>query len=671
MNGFQRRADIDGLRAVAVLSVMAFHFNAAWLPGGFAGVDVFFVISAYLITRIIATAIEAGNFSFTAFYARRIKRIFPAALLVFLVSLLAASQLNSMLLPSAKFVLLSLFNHFTSDYFTQDTQQNFFLHYWSLSIEEQFYFIWPALLLGVSWLCGRWLAPAHRPRVLMMLCLVIAALCFGLGEYWVQDSRQQAGVYFFSIPRFGEMALGAFIALAPAPRVNAPRVLDALSLLGVTLLLGSFVLLAERPYPGLHALAPCAGAILLIRYGQTTAAEPSLMARCLSWRPLVGIGLISYSLYLWHWPVLAIARFILGDNRLPMGWMAGLLALIVALSVLTYLGVERPLIRSKIAFKAAFAGFAGLSSATFALIVAMTGIEAWNVPPMLGERYANLTVNGQNIHMTEGWLAPCWEVEHKDASKAAVDKRCHIGADSPNQVLMVGDSHGAALGGFVDQLAKAEGFSVTSYEVGGCQVAEWGMAKRVPAIVQTDERRAKCAALLEFIEANHKRYKAIFVVNAFNLFAGAYDVLAKTDGVPVPLQEGRLRALAASTPLYFFHDAPVIDRSMQHSVLLSRLGLRLGASPVAHGGEGNPLIKAVVQRIPNAHWVDLAAAYQVLREGNFLHDGLPAYADTNHLSGHGALALAGIFKAQGGCLFCAPTSPGSHDVVLSGARVER
>ncbi|MGE8464673.1 MAG: acyltransferase family protein, partial [Pseudomonas putida] len=212
MNGFQRRADIDGLRAVAVLSVMAFHFNAAWLPGGFAGVDVFFVISAYLITRIIATAIEAGNFSFTAFYARRIKRIFPAALLVFLVSLLAASQLNSMLLPSAKFVLLSLFNHFTSDYFTQDTQQNFFLHYWSLSIEEQFYFIWPALLLGVSWLCGRWLAPAHRPRVLMMLCLVIAALCFGLGEYWVQDSRQQAGVYFFSIPRFGEMALGAFIA---------------------------------------------------------------------------------------------------------------------------------------------------------------------------------------------------------------------------------------------------------------------------------------------------------------------------------------------------------------------------------------------------------------------------------------------------------------------------
>ena len=222
-----------------------------------------------------------------------------------------------------------------------------------------------------------------------------------------------------------------------------------------------------------------------------------------------------------------------------------------------------------------------------------------------------LTVNGQNIHMTEGWVAPCWEVNDLDPSKAAVDERCHIGAHSSEQVLMVGDSHGAALGGFIDTLAKAEGFSVTAYEVGGCQVAEWGMAKRVPAIVLTDERRAKCAAMLDFIEQNHARYKAIFVVNAFNLFAGAYDVLKKVDGVPVDLNEERLHRFAAKTPLYFFHDAPVIDRSMQHSVLLSRLGLRLGASPVAHGGEGNPLIKAVVQRIPNAHWVDLAAAYQV------------------------------------------------------------
>ncbi|WPK02906.1 acyltransferase family protein [Pseudomonas putida] len=667
MNGFQRRADIDGLRALAILSVMAFHFNAAWLPGGFAGVDVFFVISAYLITRIITSAINDGTFTFTGFYARRVKRIFPAAFLVFLVSVLAASQLNSMLLPAAKFVLLSLFNHFTSDYFTQDTQQNFFLHYWSLSIEEQFYFIWPALLVAGSWVAGRWLAPTQRTRALMVGCMVIGVLCFALGEYWVRDAGQQAGVYFFSIPRFGEMALGAFIALAPTSKVQARSRLEVLSLLGGLLLGCSFLWLAEQPYPGLHALAPCLGTLLLIRYGRTTDGELSTIARVLAWRPLVGIGLISYSLYLWHWPVLAIARFVEGDNDLSMGMMACLLVLIVALSVLTYLGVERPLIRSRLGFKAAFTGFAGLSMGSFALIVAMTGLEALNLPPIMGERYTNLTVNGQNIHMTEGWVAPCWEVNDLDPSKAAVDERCHIGAHSSEQVLMVGDSHGAALGGFIDTLAKAEGFSVTAYEVGGCQVAEWGMAKRVPAIVLTDERRAKCAAMLDFIEQNHARYKAIFVVNAFNLFAGAYDVLKKVDGVPVDLNEERLHRFAAKTPLYFFHDAPVLDRSMQHSPLLSRLGLRLGAAPVEHGAQGNLQVKAMVARIANAHWVDLAAAYQVLQDSSFLHDGLPAYADTNHLSGRGALALAGVFQAQGGCLLCTSVKAGKDGMALSGA----
>ena len=666
MNGFHRRADIDGLRALAILSVMAFHFNAAWLPGGFAGVDVFFVISAYLITRIIASGIDAGTFTFTDFYARRIKRIFPAAILVFLFSVMAASQLNSLLLPSAKFVLLSLFNRFTSDYFTQDTQQNFFLHYWSLSIEEQFYFIWPALLVMLSWACGLWLAPGQRSRVRMGVCLIIALMCFALGEYWARDVGHQAGVYFFSIPRFGEMALGAFIALAPAPQVKARELLEGLPLLGALLLSGSFLWLAEQPYPGLHALAPCVGTLLLIRYGRNRDGEPSMVARVLAWRPMVGIGLISYSLYLWHWPVLAIARFIEGDNQLSIRVMACLLVLIVTLSVMTYLGVERPFIRSRRGHKAVFTGFAGLTTASFALIVSMTGLEELKLPPVLGERYANLTVDGQNIHMTEGWVAPCWEVEHLDLGKAAVDERCHIGARSSRQVLLVGDSHGAALGGFIDRLAKAEGFSVTAYEVGGCQVAEWGMAKRVPAIVLTDERRAKCAAMLDFIERNHSRYQAIFVVNAFNLFAGAYDVLAKVDGVPVTLDEERIRKLAATTPMYFFHDAPVLDRSMQHSALLSRLGLRLGASTVVHGAQGNPLVKAMVARVANTHWVDLSTAYQVLQDSHFLHDGLPAYADTNHLSGRGALALAGIFQAQGGCLLCLAGTSGKEDMAVSG-----
>ncbi|MFS2006986.1 acyltransferase family protein [Duganella sp. CT11-25] len=649
-----RRGDIDGLRGIAVLSVMLFHFNPAWLPGGFAGVDVFFVISAYLITRILDAEMTAGQFSWTHFYRRRIKRIFPAFILVFGVTALLASQLNSMLLDNGKYALVSLYNQHTSDYFTQDTQKNFFLHFWSLSIEEQFYFIWPPLL-ACAFALKRRLPPGRlAPLLLPALTVAIAAPCFVLGQHWVDTPGVGDGAYFFSLPRFGELAIGALAAVLPR-RQLPPRLANALTGAGAAGLALCFVYLRGDRYPGLAALAPCVCSAMLLYCHQATWA-----ARALGLPWLKATGLVSYSLYLWHWPVLSASRFILGDNDLPPAWMMADLAVIVALTALTYRYVERPLLRTSAGFRPLLAGYAALSAGAMASVLMLTGVAELGIPPVLGAQYTNATVNGQNQHLTEGWVAPCWETVSRGMSRDAVDRACAIGASAGPAVLMVGDSHGAALGGFIDTLAKREGFSVTSYEVGACQIAEWGLAARAPGIVRTAERDEQCRRLLDYIERHHERYQAIFVVNAFNLFYGDYNLFSKTAEAPARLRDQALRRIAGATPVYFFYDSPVIDRSMQHAPLLAWLGVQVGANAVAQGNRGNALMEQMVRGMPGAHWIDLSRAYRELTRERFVYQGRPVYVDTNHLNGHGARALADIFIRQGGCALCQGQPAGAH-----------
>ncbi|QDQ84095.1 acyltransferase family protein [Paraburkholderia megapolitana] len=647
-----RRPDIDGLRAVAILSVMAFHFNPRWLPGGFAGVDIFFVISAYLITSIIHAGMLDGSFSYQAFYVRRIKRIFPASILVFGVTAFLASQLNGLLLSDAKYVLLFLFNSHTSNYFTQNSQTNFFLHYWSLSIEEQFYFIWPPLLGLALWGGAHLFGPNTCRRWLRALPLAIAVTGFVLGEIWVHDPASSGTAYFYSMPRFGELAIGAFAALLPrSPSLGrlAGNLLSAAGALAIAL---AFVFLDEKVYPGVQALLPCVGAALIL-YCWNPAGGVALVNRVLGSRPLVLIGLISYSLYLWHWPVLSIMRFWRGQNALPASWMASALGLIFLLSIATYHFVEQPFIRSKPGFKVVFPAFVSTTLAGVALILMMTGVDAYNIAPVLGRTFTNVTIDGQNTHLTSGWIDPCFDKSFHGKSKDVVDRTCAIGAARSPSILLVGDSHGAAIGAFMDQLGKREGFALTSYEVGACQIAEWGLAARAPDVVRTPERIRNCQDMLAFIKANHEKYQAIFVVNAFNLFAGDYNVFSHAPEAAPSVRVDILSEIAKTTPIYFFYDSPVIDRSIQYSPFFAWLHLPTGGYPVKDGDRGNPLIARAVASIPGAHWIDLGDSYHALTKDHFVYKGYPVYVDSNHLNGYGARSLADIFiQGDDACFFC-------------------
>ncbi len=297
------RPDLDGLRAVAVLLVVLNHAGLALLSGGFIGVDIFFVISGFLITGMIRNQQAQGRFRFTSFYLRRSKRLLPALFLVIGVVLLAG---YAVLIPSdytltAQSGLSAIglasnlfFASQTGGYFSPDAQAFPLLHLWSLSVEEQFYLLWPASLLLIQRLPNR--AGQITPIA------ILAAASFAYAQWGV--SHHQVSAYFLLPARAGEFLIGALtLLLWQSGRPASPALANSLSGIGIALVIGAALSLnARSPFPGLAALIPALGAALIIAAPQFGV---SLVSRLLATRPLISIGLISYSVYLWHWPLVS------------------------------------------------------------------------------------------------------------------------------------------------------------------------------------------------------------------------------------------------------------------------------------------------------------------------------------------------------------------------------
>jgi peptidoglycan/LPS O-acetylase OafA/YrhL len=447
------RKDIDGLRAVAVLAVLGFHAFPEFVPGGFVGVDVFFVISGYLISTIILGNLRRGSFRFADFYARRVRRIFPALAVVLAASLAIGwflllgdeyQQLGQHVLAGAGFVANLLLWH-ESGYFDVDSALKPLLHLWSLGVEEQFYLVWP-LALWLGWR-ARW-----------NVGLLIAAVLLASFAWNVALLRSDPTAAFYAPgARFWELMLGALLAqwtlvatgdgdagdarrdrstALRARRVELPWLGHVLSLAGIGLIAASLLLLSSRhPFPGWRALPPALGGLLLLAAGPGAACNRWLLSN----RAMVFIGAISYPLYLWHWPLLAFARIRSGVEPDATVRVA-LLALAFVLAWGTWRLVEHPIRfgghrRAKVAIASAAMGIAAIAGAVTLQQRGFLGRFDPEVRPYANFEYA---------YTSDARSPACWlrlEQPADGYAPACVDPP----AGARPLLVLWGDSHAARL----------------------------------------------------------------------------------------------------------------------------------------------------------------------------------------------------------------------------------
>lgn len=454
------RPDIDGLRAVAVLAVFAHHLNAAVLPGGFVGVDIFFVISGYLITSHVFQEVRAGRFSLRQFYQRRINRIIPALATVLLATLALGGWLLSpvdleRLAANALYALLGVSNLFIwvkyGNYFAADAGEAPLLHTWSLGVEEQFYVIWPLLII----LLLRF-APRHLTSILGVgLVLAVGVSQYGTGLF-------STASYYLLPTRFFELMIGGWLGIWHLRNVRQIGRGESLAckLAGALLVGGSLWLIGDgTAFPGLAALWPCLGAALLIHAGSGQHPAPWLGSR-----PLVLIGLVSYSLYLWHWPLIAYLNYLSIPLSLPVA--AAVIAVALGLAWLTWRFVEQPLRRSgaRLAFGQVFTWRFAVPALGLALVAGLTQ-QLQGFPERFGpkvEKLEAMTLD-RPADIRRGCHVP------NALYRTEPDADCRLGAPKTEvDGILVGDSFANHFTGMVDILARPDNITLMDYTMDAC-----------------------------------------------------------------------------------------------------------------------------------------------------------------------------------------------------------
>ncbi len=449
------RPDIDGLRAIAVLSVIAFHAFPSWLPGGFIGVDVFFVISGFLITALIQDNLQQQSFSFGAFYAGRARRLFPALIVVLLSCQLFGwfallsdeyQALGKHVAASAAFIPNLIFWS-ESGYFDYAADAKPLLHLWSLGVEEQFYLLWPAVI---------WLAFRYRFS-LMKTCITLLVVSLLLNLIMTEEAASAA--FFLPVTRMWELLSGCLLALllrsgtviaasTSAGLAKSPLIPQVISIVGLALLMAGLVFVdQDLSFPGPWALVPVLATAALLMAGQGAWINQTVLCS----RLLVWTGLISYPLYLWHWPLLSFARILEGGK--PDWQIRGALVLVsFLLATLTYLLIERPIRFGR-----------HLKAKTFTLAAIMVVSGGLGLATFLQDGFASRIANKEieaqladlkfDLPDSGGWF--CGEKSHDSP-------RCHSTGPDPT-VVVIGDSHALTIYSALSERYKAKGQTIALY----------------------------------------------------------------------------------------------------------------------------------------------------------------------------------------------------------------
>jgi peptidoglycan/LPS O-acetylase OafA/YrhL len=619
------RADVDGLRALAVLVVIAFHLGSYRFRGGFVGVDVFFVISGFLICSLLYGDLEAGRFSLARFYERRIRRILPALLLVLAATTIAAAFV---LMPprfedyaeSLAAAALSFSNFFfwqSAGYFDAPAGTKPLLHTWSLAVEEQFYLAFPLFLAALY---------RFRRTVVIAALTLIAIASLAISAVGAFNDPNAA--FYLPFNRAWELLLGALLALGAAPLLRGTWA-HAVGVAGLALIGASVFLISEQtPFPGLAALPPCIGTAMVIAAGR---AGEGVVAKVLALPPIVLIGLMSYSLYLWHWPIIVLFREAALQDTLTRVQQLEVLALCFGLSVLSWLFVERPMRRApaprRVVFAAAAAGTLVVTVAALAVIAT----HGW--PQRLPDNVTRLASFTEYDGMSRYRTGACFIDSRHSYSEFDAD-RCLRRDPSEEAILLIGDSHAAHLwSALASELPQT---SVLQATASGCK----------PTVHAEGARR--CRRMMDFI---FTRYLATHEVDLLVISAS----WAAEDAPAVAETVDWARARGIELVVL----GPSVSYSAPLPLLLAR-EVRAGDPDLAgrhrlHYVRAADRALAHVAAARRARYVsiyDLMCPRGQCRE--FVGDGVPIQYDRDHLTEEGAryvvrrLELAGALETDPG-----------------------
>jgi len=642
------RADIDGLRAIAVIPVLLFHSGISLFSGGFVGVDVFFVISGYLITSMLVQEIREGTFSIVSFYERRIRRIFPALFVVIGFSSIVSffvlmpsdfKEFGKSVVAASLFASNMLFLR-SLDYFAAPAELAPLLHTWSLAVEEQFYISFPIFLFLVfRFFHARWIM-----SIVPIFILSFAASIWGVSNY-------PAAAFYLAPTRAWELMLGSLLAVGAFPSTSNQLFRESFSIVGFGLIVWSVITLSpDLSFPGWHALFPCVGAGLIIYSG---IGGRSIVGRVLEKKPLVFLGLISYSLYLWNWVLIAAARYYL-VRELSGAETAVLLVTSLVIATVSWHFIEKP--------------FRRRDGAMTRRVVFLSACGAVSVATALGMFvYANdglpqrFPVQLQAIlerHYEDGFFSPkCY----KTPAEIAEGNVCGLGdkAAGTRSFLLWGDSHATSLAHAIDLQAKKYGVAGSLVYYRGCPPLLGITLFDSPSTFQCKETNDAVLPMLArthiMTVIMHARWG--FAVNGtFPLDnwgrRGVYSLegrLFKQDAISAALDRTLQLLTNKGIKVYLVAEIPEIEFDVPNMV-----GRRKSFDRAV---DIRPTLEGFKRRQKNAlemleyyarkYRVEIIYPHEALCDKGKCEveiDGVPLYMDNNHLSEFGAASISHIFE---------------------------
>ncbi|VTX70269.1 O-acetyltransferase OatA [Haemophilus influenzae] len=606
MSSIKYHPEIDGLRAIAVISVIIYHLNENWLSGGFLGVDIFFVISGFLITGIIITEIQQNSFSFKQFYTRRIKRIYPAFITVMaLVSLIASAifiyndfnQLRKTIELATAF-LSNFYLGLTQGYFDLSANENPVLHIWSLAVEEQYYLIFPLILI-LAYKKFREIKALFI--ITLILFFILLATSFIPANFY-KEVLHQPNIYYLSNLRFPELLVGSLLAIYHnlSNKVQLSKQVNNILAILSTLLLFSCLFLMHNNIafiPGVTLILPCIFTALIIH----TTSQNNIIKLCLSNKVIVFIGKISYSLYLYHWIFIAFAYYITGEKQINNQSIAIVTVLTIIFSVLSYYLIEQPIRKSKLNFKQSF-------------------LYIYFIPSLL--------LLGFNLYKRQ-----IMRVEQKHIEQESpISNENHY----PAKVIILGDSHSSHLEAFLNYVGNKEGWKADIFK------DKFECSFIVNNKYQLDPN---CQSVWQ----KDSQYKAIFISAFYDLKMGGQPVPRfRPETFIEPDFKARfketVKQLAIQKPVYVFANNSSVSRSPLRGYLLENYGLEKYLTSIHRMGDidaSNKIIHDLIKDIPNVYWVD---AQQYLPKDSVMAEGKYLYGDQDHLTNFGAYYMAKEFS---------------------------